>query len=64
MGIFIAIIGGLIWLFCSANAITVSPTNAAQQAVAELRAIEAILGVAIFALGVIVHRLRKPKKTA
>jgi hypothetical protein len=60
MGVTFAIIGALVALVTFIGGAMVSPHSAPQQAVQELRFVEAILGVAVMALGGIRYRLTYP----
>lgn len=57
MGIFLFFLGGLITLVCFLSAIGVAPSSAPQQAVQELRYIEAMLGLLVMSAGGAIHQL-------
>jgi hypothetical protein len=60
MGVPFGILGALIALITFISGATVSSHSAPQQAVQELRFVEAILGLAVVALGCIFYRLTYP----
>ena len=60
MGIFIAVVGALDALVAAFLALLPQPADSA--AVQELRIISGSLGVIIFALGVIIHRLPRARR--
>jgi hypothetical protein len=56
MGVALAVLGGVIAVVTFMNGIGISPSNAPQQAVQELRFVEAILGLVVLGLGCVQYR--------
>lgn len=57
LGVIVAILGGLVAIICFLNGFVISPGTAPQQAVQELRFVEAAIGVLVFALGIVIFQL-------
>ncbi|MGA8756743.1 MAG: hypothetical protein WB611_10480 [Stellaceae bacterium] len=63
MGVFIAVIGGIVTLVCFVNGVSIFPESAPQQTVQELRFIEAALGAILFASGIEIYELHLLRRT-
>ena len=64
MGIILAIVGALAAIAAFAAGIGIEPVSAPQQMVQELRFAEALLGLIVLSLGLVLYRLDHPRRVA
>ena len=62
MGVLVAIIGVIVVIVGLVNGMAVTPASAPQQAVQELRFVEAAIGALMFAMGCAVYQLEQGRK--